>query len=205
MSPAKLWVGYELPEQSLCDSGAPAGARRLDWRMTIPTSIVVRRTTASDWRQYRSLRLEMLADSPMAFAETLANAEGWREAEWRMRAARGEAADQILLAAIENPTERWVGTMGGFIASGPDVNGPLLVGVYVTPSHRGPERGVASALLAEIEAWASTVGKELFLHVHEQNERAIAFYRRSGYRMTGKVVQYILSPSQREFEMVKTL
>lgn len=170
---------------------------------TLGDDITIRRTREADWEAYRRLRLEMLADTPLAFGETLANAEGWGESEWRMRSRRGEATDQILVAAIERRTGRWVGTMGGFVASGPDVTGPLLVGVYVTPSHRGRSFGVASALLAEVEAWAATLAGALFLHVHEDNLRAIAFYQRNGYRLTGKVEQYILNPGQRELEMVK--
>lgn len=67
--------------------------------MTSEPHILVRHTTGADWREYRDLRLEMLADTPLAFAETLANAQRWNEAEWRMRSARGEASDQILVAA----------------------------------------------------------------------------------------------------------
>ena len=147
----------------------------------------------------------MLADTPLAFGETLENARRWGESEWRMRSARGEAADQILVVAIDRSSGSWLGTMGGFVASGPDVTGALLVGAYVTPAYRGRSFGVAGALLTEIEAWAVTVGTELFLHVHEDNPRAIAFYQRNGYRMTGKVEQYILTPSQRELEMVNAL
>src|SRR5690554_1481063 len=167
--------------------------------------IIVRRTTESDWEAYRELRLEMLADSPLAYGETLSNAQGWGEDEWRMRSARGEASDQILVAAIEAVTGRWVGSMGCFIASGPDVAGPLLVGVYVSPDFRGRSLGVASAMLREAEAWAAGVDRLLYLHVHEDNPRALAFYERSGYRLTGKVEQYALNPLQRELEMVKEL
>jgi GNAT superfamily N-acetyltransferase len=169
------------------------------------TTIAVRRTREDDWQAYRDLRLEMLADTPMAFGETLANAQRWGEAEWRMRSARGEASDQILVAAIDESTGRWVGSMGGFIASGPDVTGPLLVGVYVSPAYRGRAVGTASAMLSEVEAWAATFDRMLYLHVHEDNPRAIAFYRRNGYRPTGKVERYALNPSQRELEMVKDL
>jgi GNAT superfamily N-acetyltransferase len=169
------------------------------------TPFIVRRTRESDWLEYRDLRFEMLADTPEAFGETLANARGRDESEWRMRAARGEASDQILVAAIELSSGRWVGSMGGFIASGPDVIGPLLVGVYVSPDHRGRVLGVASAMLAEIEEWAASVGQVLHLHVHEANPRALAFYQRSGYRLTGKVEPYALDPNQRELEMVKEL
>jgi ribosomal protein S18 acetylase RimI-like enzyme len=167
--------------------------------------ITVRRTTESDWEAYRDLRFEMLADSPLAYGETLSNARGWGEGEWRMRSARGEASDQILVAAIDGATGRWVGSMGGFVASGPDVSGPLLVGVYVSPDFRGRVLGVASAMLREVEAWAAGIDRLLYLHVHEDNPRALAFYERSGYRLTGKVEQYALNPSQRELEMVKEL
>ena len=167
--------------------------------------VTVRRTTGNDWEAYRALRLEMLADTPSAFGETLANAQVGDEDEWRMRSARGEASDQILVAAIDNSVRRWVGSMGGFVASGPDVTGPLLVGVYVTPDFRGRPNGVASAMLGEVEAWAATVDRTLHLHVHEDNPRALAFYEREGYRLTGKTEPYVLNPQQRELEMVKSL
>ena len=163
----------------------------------------VRRTTEADWEAYRGLRLEMLQNSPLAFGETLANAQQWGEPEWRMRAARGEVSDQILVAAIDKADDRWVGTMGGFIANGPDVTGALLVGVYVTPTHRGAGFGVAVALLAEVEKWAATVGDSLSLHVHEDNKRALAFYKRSGYWLTGGTQPYALDAGQRELEMRK--
>jgi len=171
--------------------------------MTSP--VIVRRTRESEWQEYRDLRLEMLADTPEAFGETLEDGRGRDESEWRMRAARGEASDQILVAAIEQASGRWVGSMGGFIATGPDATGPLLVGVYVSPDHRGRSLGIASAMLSQVEEWAASVGQLLHLHVHEANSRALAFYQRSGYRLTGKVEPYALDPSQRELEMVKEL
>ena len=171
----------------------------------VTVNISIRRTREGDWEEYRALRLEMLADTPSAFAETLANAQGRDEAEWRMRAARGEASDQVLVIAIDNSSGRWVGSMGGFIASGPDVTGPLLVGVYVSPDFRGRSLGVAAAMLSEVEAWAATIDRMLHLHVHEDNPRALAFYQRSGYRLTGKTEPYVLNPQQRELEMVKEL
>lgn len=54
-----------------------------------------------------------------------------------------------------------------------------------------------------MEARAATLDRMLYLHVHEENPRALAFYERSGYRLTGKVEQYALNPRQRELEMVK--
>lgn len=162
----------------------------------------VRRTEEDDWREVRALRLEMLRDTPIAFGETLQDALGHAESEWRMRAARGTAAHGTVLVAID-PTGRWVGTMGGYV---PDpATGPLLVGVYVTPDHRGREAGVFDTLLGAIETWARGEGPVLTLHVHEDNSRARAAYLRRGFTETGHRVQYVLDSSATEIEMVKTL
>jgi GNAT superfamily N-acetyltransferase len=162
----------------------------------------IRRTVASDWRAVRELRLEMLRDTPIAFGETLQDGLGHPESEWRMRAARGSAEHGISVAAID-PTGRWVGTMGGYL---PDSGtGPLLVGVYVTPDHRGRDSGLFDTLLTAVEEWARSEGETLTLHVHEDNARARAAYLRRGFTETGHRAPYLLDPAAQEIEMVKRL
>lgn len=162
----------------------------------------IRRTGENDWREVRDLRLEMLRDTPIAFGETLQDALGHAESEWRMRAARGTAEHGISLVAIE-PTGRWVGTMGGYVPD--ETTGALLVGVYVSPEHRGRDAGVFDSLLGAIEDWARGEGPVLTLHVHEDNARARAAYLRRGFAETGHRVQYVLDSSAMEIEMVKPL
>jgi len=162
----------------------------------------IRRTVASDWREVRSLRLEMLRDTPIAFGETLQDALTHTESEWRMRATRGTAEHGTVLVAID-PAGNWVGTMGGYV---PDPGaGALLVGVYVTPEHRGREVGVFDSLLGAIEEWARGEGEVLTLHVHEDNARARAAYLRRGFTETGHRVRYVLDAASEEIEMVKRL
>jgi GNAT superfamily N-acetyltransferase len=162
----------------------------------------IRRTVASDWRQVRELRLEMLRDTPIAYGETLQDGLGHPESEWRMRAARGTAPHGTALVAID-PAGRWVGTVGGFV---PDSgSGPLLVGVYVSPDHRGRETGVFDSLLGALEEWAVGEGEVLTLFVHEDNARARAAYLRRGFAETGHRVQYVLDDAAEEIEMVKRL
>jgi GNAT superfamily N-acetyltransferase len=156
----------------------------------------VRPTAESDWERVRDLRLEMLRDTPTAYAESLADALGRDEAEWRMRAARGQQPGSAMLAAIDTDGT-WVGTMGAYI----DGTGPLLVGVYVRPTHRGWSVGVTDALLDGIIEWASRHGKALRLEVHEENARAIAAYERRGFQRTGSSRPYDLDPSALEIEM----
>ncbi|GHD80481.1 ribosomal protein S18 acetylase RimI-like enzyme [Salinibacterium amurskyense] len=162
----------------------------------------IRRTTVDDWREVRTLRLEMLANTPIGFAERLDSARTATEADWRSRAVRGQNPRGISVAAITTDG-RWVGTMGGYV---PDATtGPLLVGVYVTPDFRGRKTGVTDSLLTTIEEWAATYGSTLTLGVHEDNARARAAYERRGYALTRHSVPYVLDKSRRELEMIKQL
>ena len=160
---------------------------------------VVRPTSEDDWRDIRALRLEMLADTPTAFAETLDSALQHGEAEWRMRGRRGTAEHGTALVAVTEQG-RWVGTMGGFLLAG---TGPLLVGVYVAPAFRGADAGVTDALLARVEDWARGEGDTLALHVHERNARARRAYEKRGFAATGTTLPYVLDPTASEIEMSK--
>ena len=73
--------------------------------------------------------------------------------------------------------------MGGYI---PDAaTGPLLVGVYVAPDHRGDAAGVSRLLLDAVERWALGHSDTLRLEVHEDNPRARRFYEKLGSRSPG--------------------
>ena len=169
--------------------------------VSIPT-FEIRPAIDSDWREVRELRLEMIRDTPLAFAESLEDALAHGEAEWRLRARRGPGDHGIAVVAISD-SGRWVGTMGGFV---PDpITGPLLVGVFVTPEVRGARAGVTDALLARIEEWARAEGGRLTLHVHEENIRARTAYKRRGFLATDRTFPYALYPLQKKWEMVKEL
>ncbi|MBD8728847.1 GNAT family N-acetyltransferase [Frigoribacterium sp. CFBP 13707] len=177
------------PVASAAAPGTPSGPRG---------GVTVRPTTADDWREVRDLRLEMLADTPRAFGETLAAAQPLDEQAWRLRAARGTSATGVFLAAVDEADGRWLGTMGGYL---PEPGHPVLVGVYVTPTSRGAAAGVADALLDGVVEWARGHGDALFLQVHEANDRAIAFYRRRGFAPTGATSPYPLDPTALEREL----
>lgn len=162
------------------------------------TGFHVREVVEHDWIRLRALRLEMLADTPIAYLETLETAEAHPVSHWK-RQARGRP-DGIKLVA-EDDDGRWVGTMTGIIAEGT----PTLVAVYVAPAVRGSAAGVTDALLAAIERWAARHGDQVRLEVNELNGRAIDAYRRRGFAMTGRTTPYPLQPPSLELEMVKPL
>ena len=143
----------------------------------------------------------MLADSPHAFGDALAEAEGWNDHQWQIQTASRTMPDSLLLAAVDE--QRWVGTMGArhYLTPTPGI---WLVDVYLSPLHRGS--GLASELLAEVERWAEQrEALQLFLDVHEQAHAARAFYRRHGFAETGQTKPYVLDAAQHEIEMVKQL
>lgn len=168
------------------------------------TAVSIRSTTEEDWREVRALRLEMLADFPIAYGETLERAQSLAEPEWRLRGRRGQEPRSAAFVAIDEATMQWVGIMGGFVPVTPGA-GPMLVGVYVAPAFRGRASGVADALLTEVETWARQRGDTLDLHVHEDNPRAIRFYESRGFVDTGRRLIYDLEPGGNELEMRKRL
>lgn len=167
------------------------------------SSVRITSPTEDDWERVRALRIEMLRDTPIAFMETVEAAEANTEDVWRMRANRGSTPDSVQLVAVDEAGS-WVGTMSGFVDH-VETSGPLLVGVYVSPGFRGSEAGVTDALLDAVEEWARGLSDVLTLHVHEDNDRAIAYYRRRGYEATGHTVPYNLDPSKNEIEMRRSL
>ncbi|WP_032378565.1 GNAT family N-acetyltransferase [Rhodococcoides fascians] len=155
--------------------------------------------TAESWPLFRALRLEMLADSPKAFVETLDAASRQSDDDWVRRAAETNSAFSCGFAAVDD-AGRWVGIMRARVEDGRT----FLLGVYVTPLLRG--EGLAEALLLEIERWAGERGHDqLTLEVHEHNRRAQAFYRRRGFSATGERVPYPLAPHEHEVAMIKPL
>ena len=162
------------------------------------------RISEGDWPRLRELRLEMLADTPLAFLETLDSALREPEVEWRSRASRAAREGSLGLAAVDTASGAWLGTMSAYLDGRGDA---MLVSVYVTPSWRGAARGLTDALLDEIETWARAAVPEggLRLHVHEDNPRARAFYTRRGYVETGETIPYPLDRTQNEIEMVLAL
>ncbi len=170
------------------------------------TAFLVRRTTGQDWAEARTLRMEMLADTPHAYLETVADAAAQSEADWRRRALGSAGPGVISLAAILTAgaeAGRWVGTMAAILPQG--AAGARLVGVYVTPAWRGAASGVSDALLDGIEEWALLHGDVLTLEVHQDSIAARRFYKRRGFEETGAALPYPLNPRQLEFEMVKPL
>lgn len=158
----------------------------------------VRRVRPTDGARWRALRLEMLADSPLAFLETLADAAARPHAEYAVRvagAARGPRSAQFV-AEVDG---RFVGHAGGQAAPGqPGLT--VIYAVYLTPAWRG--HGLLAALIAELAAWSRAAGRpELMLEVVVGNDRALRAYQRLGFVDTGIRTAHPTIPVLREMQL----
>ena len=134
----------------------------------------VRVISEEDWVAFKNLRLQALADSPEAFAVTLAEAKADTQKEWRERA--GGPNPVVMGFDGERPV-----AMGGLYA--PEDSGEAFVwGMWVHPGWRG--RGLGARILAVLLDHAQT-GREVSLHVAEGND-ARRLYEAHGFVSTGE-------------------
>jgi GNAT superfamily N-acetyltransferase len=166
-----------------------------------PRTYTVHRIRPADAGRMRALRLEMLADSPLAFLETVAQAAARPHAEFCARVARAAAGDDLAQFVVD-PGGRLVGHAGGLALAGePDTT--VIFAVYVTPPWRGST--VLGDLVEAVAHWSRQAGRpELMLEVVTGNDRAVRAYRRLGFADTGVRVPHPTVPALTELQMRRT-
>src|SRR5262245_49883436 len=165
-------------------------------------SWLVQRIRPDEALRLRTLRLQALADAPLAFGSTFVQEATFDETVWRDRATHGAAGkDRVTYIAEERG--RWIGMATG-LAIDRDVPNADLVGMFVEPGARG--RGVGATLVEAVVEWARSRGApRLFLWVTSTNHAAIRLYERCGFRPTGKSQPLDHSGLLTELEMVRDL
>ena len=158
----------------------------------------VHRVTPADAARMRALRLEMLADSPLAFLETVAQAAARPHEDYRRRiiqASHGRGLAQF----VADPGGRLIGHAGGTVL--PEESSVTVVfAVYLTPAWRG--RGVLGDLIDAVAQWSLDCGRpELMLEVVVGNDRAVRAYERLGFTDTGVRVPHPVLPALTELQM----
>lgn len=160
----------------------------------------VRRVTAADAARMRALRLEMLADHPLAFLETLAQAAARSHEGFRQRLAQAATGPQLAqFIADPGGRERLIGHAGGTtLPEGPGET--VIFAVYVTPAHRGGK--VLAELIEAVSSWSRAAGRDrLMLEVVTGNDRAVRAYEKLGFEDTGERVPHPVLPALTELRM----
>lgn len=162
-------------------------------------SYEIRPVHEHEWEEIRRLRLTALKDdaAPIAFLETYDDALARPDHFWQERARgacveSGDGAGARQFVAVAQDGD-WVGSASVLVERAGltnmqgeriPVDGGYVVGVYVHHDHRG--RGLVGGLFEGVTAWLRQIGCErVRLHVHADNARAQAAYRRLGFTATG--------------------
>lgn len=164
----------------------------------LPAVMELRVLSPEDWRTWRSLRQAALAEAPHAFGSRLEDwqGEGDREERWRDRLSTTGARN--LVAVIDAAP---VGMATGVPAGDGVVD---VFSMWVHPAARG--RGVADALLRDLEQWARAAGATVLrLTVTDGNTAASALYQRNGFAFTGELGDPMPDGVRHELVMAKPM
>jgi GNAT superfamily N-acetyltransferase len=158
--------------------------------------ITVHRMGPREWRVWREVRLAALAESPEAFASTLAREQAFDDETWRDRLS-GTTVN-VMAFAGEEP----VGIAASFV---PDsCVAPELVSMWVRPEWRS--RQVGAGLVDEVLAWATESGHaEVRLWVVDGNTPAIRLYENTGFMFTGESQAHPTDQRTVELRMIRRL
>jgi ribosomal protein S18 acetylase RimI-like enzyme len=132
----------------------------------------IRLVGPDDWKLWRELRLDALADAPDAFGSTLADWRDAPESRWRERLAGAD--DRNFVAFLDGIP------VGMATATPADPEAVELISMFVAPSARG--HGVADDLITAVVDRARELrARTVRLDVRHTNGRATAVYRRHGF------------------------
>ena len=146
----------------------------------------IHRLNSKNWKQFRTIRLQALEDSPDAFGSTLEKERQYSDDIWINRLSRTDVA--TFVATAEE------GSDVGLVTAAPYDQFLGLYSMWVSPQAR--KSGVGGALVDELIQWATQQNHtRILLDVADQNTAAIAFYDSRGFKPTG-VVGTLPSPRE---------
>jgi ribosomal protein S18 acetylase RimI-like enzyme len=150
---------------------------------------------------FKAIRLRALEDSPTAFGSTYARESKLTDEEWLQRSRRWATEGSIGYIAFEG--ESPCGLVACYTEE-QDPHAAHVISMWVDPGVR--RAGAGKVLIEALTTWASSRGLgQLRLMVTSVNAGAIGFYKRLGFRMSGKTEPYPNDPAILEYEMILPL
>lgn len=156
------------------------------------------------------------ADLPAVMAiEVQANPVPWKAEDFEAFLQEpGRPSDRQGVSAGDPLLAQGAGGHMGWVWAGPEVQGfacamgaadeAELQSIAVARDRWG--RGIGLALMISLSAWAEINGyRRLHLEVRERNARALDFYRRWGFTVTGRRPKYYRDNLEDALLMTKTM
>lgn len=156
-------------------------------------SITLKRLSAENWNDYKSIRLESVEDSPEAFASTYSKIDKvMTEKDWK------DWLNAYIIGAYDDD-DNLIGCMALLRnTSGRNNHAANIYGAYVKKNYRN--QGVGTMLLEKIIEQATAVGIEIiYLHVTVTQVQAINLYKKLGFVSYG-TMPYSLRIGDRYFD-----
>ena len=139
--------------------------------------LAIKPLSPDDAERFRIIRLASLWESPEAFSSTYQQIASLPSESWPE-----QLRNLPTFVAVQD------GQDAGIIRAAIDSGHPdfaYLISMWVAPEARG--HGIGGALVEAVADWARSQGlKQLALDVVDDNEPAIALYRRKGFKLTGE-------------------
>lgn len=163
----------------------------------------VRALTPDEWPRLKAIRLEALAEAPLAYTTTLEEARLFPDSLWQERASgMSDGYEQRTMIGVDGP--RTVAMGVGLMRPKRRPRIVPIVSVFVSPPYR--RSGVGKAVMEGIEVWAARKkATATSLWVVEGNDRARRFYESMGYRATLDRQKIEVPPVRWETRFVKRL
>jgi RimJ/RimL family protein N-acetyltransferase len=139
----------------------------------------IKEATIKDWKEVRDLYLTLLKENPQAFADDYNEIFLQTEDDWVKTLEKKYGKTFV---AVED--SKFVG-MGrvNFYDKFPEI--PVLHKLGVLSEYR--DKGIAKELVQIRENWAKSMeAKKVMLYVMANNEKAIKFAEKNGYRLLEK-------------------
>lgn len=163
--------------------------------------INVRPITGQNTSTYKAVRLAALRDAPHAFSSTYTREFQLTDAEWLARVERMNGDSNVGFLAMDGDIT--CGLVGSFLDE-KDQTRAHLVSMWTAPTHR--QQGVGRLLVEEVVNWARLRKvRSLLLMVTSNNQPAIRFYERLGFRKTGRTEPYPNDFAVIEYEMLRPI
>jgi GNAT superfamily N-acetyltransferase len=165
------------------------------------TEVWIRRVQPSDAGRARALRLEMLADAPLAYITTLAEAAERPHADYAGFVERCSSGVQNAMFVADADGALVGQAFGAIHPTEPDRT--MVYAVYVAPAYRG--RGLLEGLVDAVAEWSRITGRPtLELEVVTSNGRALRAYQKLGFVCAGDPVPHPTVPVMQELVLHRT-
>jgi ribosomal protein S18 acetylase RimI-like enzyme len=163
--------------------------------------IEIRRIRSDEGEQLREVRLRALQDAPGAFSSTFDESRQRPAREWADRARTQSSSHHEATFVAEMPGNgyRFLGLARGAHLDGRP-GSVELTSMWVDPGCRGA--GLGDGLVQAVVDWARAGGaRQVELWVVEDNDPAMALYRRGGFVTTSDRQPFPNRPDLEELRM----